>query len=141
MFLQSGLTELNSHSIYSDWCLTSNYALLTVSISIMEENVNLSKFSIVKNSEEKASFIKDVSSIIKNLDISNLSIINKLEDIVNTLALNIEHAWNKNLKLVNITRHSKSWWIEECNRFLGNYRTSRSLEDWKTFKKMVKNTK
>jgi len=107
----------------------------------MEENVNLSKFSIVKNSEEKASFIKDVSSIIKNLDISNLSIINKLEDIVNTLALNIEHAWNKNLKLVNITRYSKSWWTEECNRFLGNYRTSRSLEDWKTFKKMVKNTK
>jgi len=75
----------------------------------MEENINSSKFSITKNSEEKALFIKDVSSIIKNLDISNLSDIDKLEDVINILASNTEHAWGKNLKLVNITRHSKKW--------------------------------
>ena len=95
----------------------------------------------MKNSEEEALFIKDVSSIIKNLDISNLSDINKLEDMVNTLASNTEHAWGKNSKLVNVTRHSKNWWTEEYNQSLRNYRISRSLEDWKTFKKIVKNTK
>jgi len=95
----------------------------------MEEDINSSKFSIVKNSEEEASFIKDVSSIIKNLDISDLSNTDKLEDIVNTLASNTEHAWGKNSKLVNITRHSKSWWTEECNKYLRSYRVSRSLED------------
>jgi len=58
----------------------------------MEENINSSKFSITKNSEEKALFIKDVSSIIKNLDISNLSDIDKLEDVINILASNTEHA-------------------------------------------------
>jgi len=81
----------------------------------MEENINSSKFSIAKNSKEEASFIKDVSSIIKNLDISNLSDIDKLEDVVNTLTSNTECTWGKNLKLVNITRHSKSWWTKECN--------------------------
>jgi len=30
---------------------------------------------------------------------------------------------------------------EECNKALTDYRTSRSLNDWKTFKKVVKNTK
>ena len=58
----------------------------------MEENINSSKFSITKNSEEKTLFMKDVSSIIKNLDISNLSDINKLEDVINILASNTEHA-------------------------------------------------
>ena len=109
MFLQSGSTELNNHSIYSDWQLTSDHAPLTVSIPIVEANINSSKLSITKNSEEEASFIKDISSIIKNLNISNMSDINKLENIVNTLALNTERVWRKNSKLVNITRHSKSW--------------------------------
>jgi len=65
---------------------------LTVSIPIVEENINLSKFSITKNSKEEVLFIKDVLSIIKNLDISNLSDIDKLEDIVNTFALYTECA-------------------------------------------------
>ena len=121
--------------------ITSDYAPFTVSIPIMEENINLSKFSIIKNNKEKALFIKDVSSIIKNLDIFNLSNTNKLEDIVNTLASKTEYAWNRNAKLVNITKHSKSWWTDEYSQSLKNYRTSRSIEDWKTFKNTVKNTK
>ena len=69
----------------------------------------------MKNSKKEASFIKDVSSIIKNLDVSDMSDINKLENIVNIFASNTEHAWRKNSKLVNVTRHSKSWWNEDCN--------------------------
>ena len=88
MFLQSGSTELNNHSIHPEWQLISDHASLTVFIPIAEENINLSKFSIVKNSKEKASFIKDVLSIIKNLDISDLSDIDKLENVVNILTSN-----------------------------------------------------
>ena len=95
----------------------------------------------MKNSEEEASFIKDVSSIIKNLDIPNMSNIDKLENIVNILASNTEHIWRKNSKLVNVTKHSKSWWNKDCNQSLRNYRTSRTLEDWKIFKKTVKSSK
>jgi len=89
MFLQSGSSKLNNHSIYPDWRLISNYTPLTVFIPIAEENINLSKFSIPKNSEEEVMFIKEVSSI---LDISDLSNINKLENVVNTLASNTESA-------------------------------------------------
>ena len=141
MFLQSGLIELNNHSIHPDWQLTSEHVLLTVSILIAETNINSSKLSIMKNSEEEALFIKDISSIIKNLDVSDISDIDKLENVVNTLASNTEHAWRKNFKLVNITRYSKSWWNEDCNWSLKSYRTSRTLEDWKIFKKTVKSSK
>jgi len=75
----------------------------------MEENINLTRFSITKNSEEETSFIKDFSSLIRNQDMSNLSDIDRLENVVNSLTLNIEHTWEKNSKLVNISRYSKSW--------------------------------
>ena len=141
MFLWSRSSELNNHSIHPDWYLTSNYAPLTITISIVKENVNSSKHSITKNSKEEAAFIKDIITSIKGLDTSNLYDINRLENVINTFAYYIECAWEKNSKNINITRHSKSWWSEKCNKSLSVYRTSRKLEDWKIFQKTIKNTK
>jgi len=62
-----------------------------VSIPIAEENIISSKFSIAKNSNEKASFIKDILYTIKNIDTTNLSDIYILEDITNTLTSKIEN--------------------------------------------------
>ena len=115
MILYSGLSELNNYLIHLEWHLTSNHTLLSITISIVEENINSSKFSIAKNSEEEMVFIKDVITFIKSLDVSNLSDINRLENIVNTFAFHIEYVWEKNSKLVNITRYSKSWWNKDCN--------------------------
>jgi len=38
-------------------------------------------------------------------------------------------------------KYSKQWWIEEYRRSLNGYKTSRSLDNWKKFKKVVKSTK
>ena len=46
----------------------SDHASFTVTIPIVEENINSTRFSIAKNSKEETSFIKDVSSLIRNLD-------------------------------------------------------------------------
>ena len=141
MFLHSRLIELNNHLIHLDWHLTSDHAPLTITISIVEESVISFKHSIIKNSKEEVAFIKDATISIRNLNTSNLSDINSLENIVNTLANNVEHAWEKNSKTINIMRYSKSWWNKDCSRDLRNYRLSRNLEDWKTFQKTIKNTK
>jgi len=69
-----------------------------VSIPIAEENIVSSKFSIAKNSKEEASFIKDVSYAIKNIDISNLSDPYLLEGVTNTLASKIKNVWRANSK-------------------------------------------
>jgi len=71
----------------------------------------------------------------------NLSDIHALENVVNDFAKNMDDAWNKNAKLTNITWHSKSWWDNHCSCELKKYRSSKSLEDWKSFCKTVKNSK
>ena len=98
MFLWSGSRELNNHFIYPDLWLSLNYAPLSVSIDIIEENIVLFKHSIAKNSEEKSSFIKDISCAIKNINVSNLSNSNKLEEAMISLASSINHTWKANLK-------------------------------------------
>ena len=65
----------------------------------------------------------------------------KLEHIVNQLGAIINQAWKKNAKKSKISKHSKQWWMEECSRSLNNYRTTRILNNWKSFKKVVKNVK
>ena len=141
MFLQSRSNELNNHSIHSEWWFSSNHTPITVSIPIVEENIVTSKFSFVKNGEEKENFIKEVSYIIKNINVSNLSDSNKLEDTTNSLTSSLENAWRMNSKWINIMRHSKSWWNKECSLALSNYRSIRSLDNWKLFKSKVKSSK
>jgi len=109
MFLWSGSSELNNHTIHLECCLTSNYASLTISIPIVEEFVNSSKWSIVKNSEEEAVFIKDITNSFKELNTFNLSDSNQLENAVNSFANSVERAWEINSKSINVTKHSKSW--------------------------------
>jgi len=109
MFLCSGSSELNNHVIHPDWQLTSNHAPFTVSISIEEEFVQTAKLSLPKKSNEEEALIKEVSSIIKSLDTSNLSNQEFLKQVINLLAARIEHAWNANTRKVNITKHSKKW--------------------------------
>ena len=141
MFLRSRSTELNNHQIYPDLHLSLDHVSLSVMIAIENKNINEVKYSIAKNSEEEANFIKEVSIAIKKINISDLSNISKLEEVVNSLTSSINSVWNKNSKHVKITKYSKSWWNEEYNCALNNYRTTRSLKDWKTFKSKVKSSK
>ena len=107
MLLRSWSIELNNHLIHPDLRLTSDHIPLTITIPIAKEKVNLSKLSILKNSEEEIMFVNEVMTIIKNLNTSNLMDCDKLEDIVNLLVSNIEQVWGKNTKQVNIMKHSK----------------------------------
>ena len=141
MFLHSGLSELNNYAIHPEWCLTSDHVPLMITISIMEELVPTSKFLLPKNSKEEEAFIKEVIFVFKSLDTLNLSNHESLEQVVNLLAARVKQAWNANARRVNIMKHSKKWQDEDCNHSLNKYRESRSLEDWKLFKRTVKITK
>ena len=92
MFLCSRSTELNNHSIHPDWHLSSNHALLTITIPIAEEFITSSKLSILKESKEEVAFVKKASVIIRNLDTSNLTENVKLENLVNLFGLKIDWA-------------------------------------------------
>ena len=141
MFLRYGSTELDQHSIHPDSCLSSNHTPLSINILINEEVVCTLKLLIHPRSEQETTFIEEIISNFKNLDTSNIANTEKLEHTVNQLGAIIDQAWTKNAKKSKIFKHSKQWWTEECSCSLNNYRASRSLNNWKNFKKVIKNTK
>ena len=108
MFVRPELSELNSYSIYLDWRLISDYALLTMNIVIFKEHVQTKKCTIVKNSEEEDNFINELIETIKRLNIENIQNKEALEYIIQTFTEHIERIWYKHSKIVNITKYSKT---------------------------------
>jgi len=141
MFLWPNLDELNNHVIHLKWRLSLNHTPLTVKISILEEYIQTRKRTIVKGSEEEFKLITDVTNLIKSLNTIHISNKKDLECIVQEIMHNTDKIWFKHSKMVNITKHLKLWWNKNCKRYLEIYRASRQLENWKNFKKAVKNTK
>ena len=141
MFLCYGSSKLNHHSILPKSHLSSDHAPLSIDIPIYKEVICTSKLLIPPKSNHKTAFIEEIISNFKNLDTSDMRDTKKLEHIVNQLGVIINQAWKKNAKKSKISKHSKQWWMEECSRSLNNYRTTRILNNWKSFKKVVKNVK
>ena len=107
----------------------SDHAPLSITISIVDEVVNTSKLLIQQNSKQEIIFVEEVILVFKNLDTSNITDKECLENTVNNLDSLVNQVWNKNTKQTRITKHSKQWWTDECSRSLNNYRTSRSLDN------------
>jgi len=141
IFLRYGSSELNHHLICLDCCLSSDHAPLIINIPINNEFINSSKLSIAPNSEQETAFIKDLITVFENAETNNIANKDNLENIVNHIETSINWAWTKNTKRSRISRHSKQWWTEECSKYLDNYRTMRSHENWKEFQKVMKKSK
>ena len=141
MFLHCGSYKLDHYLIYLQNCLSSDHAPLSIEIPIIEEVIQSSKLMIYPKSNQETAFVEEVILNFKSLDTSVIDDSNKLESIVNQLGMIIDQAWKKNTKKLRISKHSKQWWTDDCSQSLNNYRASRSLENWKNFKKVVKNVK
>ena len=141
MFLCYRSLELDHHSILPESRLFLDHAPFLIDITISEEIIQMSKFTLAPKSDQETTFIQNIVLNFKCLDISNIEDINKLKQIVNQLGIIIDQAWTKNTKKSKISKHSKQWWSEEYKQSFENYRASRSLENWKKFKKTVKNVK
>ena len=99
------------------------------------------KLTLAPKSDQESNFIKNIISNFKSLDMTNIEDIGQLEQVVNQLRMIIDQAWGKNTQKSKISKHSKQWWSDKCKRSLDNYMSSRSLENWKKFKKTVKDVK
>jgi len=141
MFLRSGSFELDQHHILPDHRLSSDHAPLTIDIPIEDEVVHSTKLSIIPESDNEKNFIKDVTNNMQSLNTSNIDSVESLIAVVNQFGSIVEHIWTKNSKRTKITKHSKQWWSEPCRSAINKYRESRSREDWKSYKKIVKETK
>ena len=84
---------------------------------------------IVKESEEEKTFVNEVIKAIKYINTSNLSNVISLKNVIYAFARSMERIWEKNLKIVNITKHSKSWWDMNYRRDLEKYRLSEHIKN------------
>ena len=83
----------------------------------------------------------EIIESIKRLNMDHIESKENLESIVQEFMYNMDKIQFKHSKIVNITKHSKSQQNEDCQKGLEKYRSSRHLEDWKSFKNAVKKTK
>ena len=90
MFLKLGSLKHNNHTIYPDWRLTSDHALLIVNILIFEKYIQIRKRILVKNSEEEEFFIKKLIEAIERLNIENIQSKEVLEQIIQLFTSNTE---------------------------------------------------
>ena len=109
MFLRFKSEEFNKHSIHSDWRLVSDHIFLIVTISIFEEYIQTKKYTIVKNNNEEKNFVDKLIKTIKGLNMKHILDVETLECIVQSFTSFTERIQIKNLKIVNITKHFKSW--------------------------------
>ena len=80
------------------------------------------KWVLAKNSEEEDHFIEELLNFIKNLKTDLIFDSNILEEIVNSLTINVDNIWHKYSKKVNITKHCKAWWDNNCQKDLNKYK-------------------
>ena len=141
VFLCLSFPEFNCYIIHPDWRLSSDYTLITVNILIYKERISYTRQSLVKGSDEGKKFIKSIIQVIKNLNISYIHNTDTLEEVVQLLLSKIEKLWQKYLKPIKITRHSKAWWTDNCRLSLDRYQYSQNIKNWYNFKSTVKRTK
>ena len=92
IFLWYRSSKLNQHLIHQDSHLFSDHAPLTITIPIVDVFVNTSKLSIPSNSEQESAFVKDIISIFKNLETTNITDKDNLESLVNHVKTSINRA-------------------------------------------------
>ena len=107
MFLWYRSSKLNQHLIYPECRLSLDHVPLTIIIPITDEIVSTSTLSIPQNIKQETTFVKEIISIFKNLEMSNITDKDNLENTVSHLEALINQAWTKNAKQSRITKHSK----------------------------------
>ena len=133
--------ELDNHSILPNSRLSSDHVLLSIEIPIGDEIIYSLRRIIPPRSEQEKGFIEDIISNLKSIDTSNIEDTTCLDHIVNQVGSIIERMWYKNAKKSKFSKHSKQWWTDSCQIALNSYRTSKSRENWKTFKLTIKEAK
>ena len=102
-----------------------------MNIAIFEEHIQTKKCTIVKDSKEEENFANELINTIKRLNMENIPHKEALENIMHTFVNHIERIWYKHSKIINIPKHSKAWWNEDCYRNLEKYRQTKRIDNWK----------
>ncbi|CAA7267347.1 unnamed protein product [Cyclocybe aegerita] len=97
--------------------------------------------TIKPGSEAEKSFISDILRDLAAIPVAAPATKEGVEALANAIATAFLDAWLAHLTESKPTKHSKSWWTDECSEAFGVYQLSRSLADYNKFKKACKDAK
>jgi len=83
MFLRNGSSELDHYTILLKSRLSSDHAPLIINIPITEEIIQTSKLTLAPKSEQETTFVQDIISNFKHLNMSNIVDTEEIERAVN----------------------------------------------------------
>ena len=92
VFLYPSSLEFNCHHIHPNWRLSSDYAPITVKVSICKERISHTQQSLAKESDEENQFIENIIQIIKNVNMTIIQNAETLEEVVQSILSNIEES-------------------------------------------------
>ena len=121
VFLRPFSPEFNHHHIHPNWRLLSDYALITIDITICKETLSLIWWILAKGSNEEKHFVNSIAHAIKNTNTAFIQNAETLKKMVMTLSSNIEELWQRHSKTIKITKYFKAWWNNNCQLSLDRY--------------------
>ncbi|CAA7269045.1 unnamed protein product [Cyclocybe aegerita] len=97
--------------------------------------------TIKPGSEAEKSFISDILRDLAAIPVAAPATKEGVEALADAIATAFSDAWLAHSTKSKPTKHSKSWWTDECSETFGVYQLSRLLADYNKFKKVCKDAK
>ena len=119
------------HTLHPESHKLLDHVLLSITVGIKEENIDITTQTIKKNSDKEKEFIESIKNKIRRLDMSKLLSQENLQRCANKLAEIYGEAWTRHSKTKCITKYSKEWWNQSCTNCLHKYHEQGDLQSWK----------
>src|SRR6202171_835956 len=138
MFLKSDWVLRLAHSILPDDRGTSDHAPLVIDVPAPGSEVLVTRWSLKRDSDEEVVYLAAVLEGFSPLLEWQGDLGESIEEVTSAISAVLLKAWSDHAKESRITKHSKEWWNLDCSSALDVYRASRSLEDWKEYRRTIK---
>jgi hypothetical protein len=140
-FVPAELSLMVQHEIHADMRGTSDHAPLTVTLPGPRSRVPVTRWAIKVRSDEEAAYKGQVLSALEPLfewqDITREGI----DEVVLAISGIFSAAWKRHAVEKRRGKHSNGWWSQECVDSLQAYRETRLPEDWKDYRRIMRQAK
>ncbi|CAA7270835.1 unnamed protein product [Cyclocybe aegerita] len=119
----------------------SDHVLICTDLDIGPEPPGSGQQTIKPGSEAEKSFILDILRDLAAIPVAAPATKEGVEALADAIATAFSDAWLAHSTESKPTKHSKSWWTDECSETFGVYQLSCSLADYNKFKKACRDAK
>ena len=119
---------------------TSDHVPISVSLDLDLNAPEIERFSIQRGSEEDYACTGAIIAKVAAIDRHPISP-GDVDAFAQALADAFDGAWKQHRRRARIVPESKPWWSKTCQEAFNSYSSSRTKEDWSSFRRAVRAAK